>query len=67
MKIFGHISGALALAVIFVAFVQVIMKKSKKPMSPGEKFADVVFFVITVVILAAILANVGSVILALIG
>jgi len=67
MRIFGYISGAIALAVILFAFIQVIMKASERPMSPGGKFAKVIFICIAIVIFAAILANVGSVILALIG
>lgn len=66
MVIFGQISGAIALLVIFVAFIQVMTKKSKVPTSYGARFAEVVFFFIAVVILAAAIINIGAVILTLV-
>jgi len=61
MVIFGQISGAIALLVIFTSFMQVIAKKH------GEStFAEIFCIGLSTIILAAAFTNIGSVILALI-
>jgi len=66
MVIFGQISGAIALIVLFAAFIQAIAKKSERPASAGTRLAEAIFICLIIAILAAACINIASVIVVLV-